>query len=190
MSAFDYIITLFSLIFALALTHLLASATHMIRHRRTVIFDAAHTLWMFAALLSLIANWISFWDFHTFKELTLGTIVIGLILCGSQYFVCSLVAPHVSEDAPLNLREFHETQGKTYIAAFLTLALLALAGNFFAGSVLDVANWASQNAIVIAMVPVTLIAIFVRARWVQILAPVVVIGAFVVFLIEYYPVLR
>jgi hypothetical protein len=47
---FDFVITFLAFIYALALTHLLLAAAHMIRHRRELIFDWAHALWMAAAL--------------------------------------------------------------------------------------------------------------------------------------------
>jgi hypothetical protein len=74
---FEFIILFFSFIYTLALTHLLFAATRMIRHRRELVFSWPHALWMLNALLLLVGNWMSLWDFHRQKTLSLAVIVGG-----------------------------------------------------------------------------------------------------------------
>ena len=80
MSSFDFVITFLAFIYALALTHLLLAAAHMIRHRRELVFDWAHGLWMLAALGILWANWISLWDFHGLRTLSLWAFAGSLLV--------------------------------------------------------------------------------------------------------------
>ncbi|MFX4501401.1 hypothetical protein ABTA59_19515, partial [Acinetobacter baumannii] len=76
MHPFEFIILFFSFIYTLALTHILFAATRMIRHRRQLVFSWPHALWMANALVFLAANWLSLWDLHESKTLTLEAIIM------------------------------------------------------------------------------------------------------------------
>ena len=118
MGPFEFIILFFSFIYTLALTHLLLAAARMIRHRRSLVFSWPHALWMLDALLLLVCNWISLWDFHQLKSMTLPVILGGFALVGILYVVCALIAPDFEDGDGLDLRAFHEREGRTYILAF------------------------------------------------------------------------
>lgn len=190
MRPFDFVITFFSFIFSLALAHLLLAVGQMIRHRRELVFDWAHALWMTAALGTLFINWLSFWDVHTVGSLSLATIAIGLAFCINQYLVCALVAPRIAGVDGVDMRAFHEQQGPTYIVALLTLCAFSIVVNLLGASALNMGNWTGQNALVLAMLAVIIPPLVWRDRWVQIAAPAVVIVLVVAFVITYYPALR
>lgn len=189
MGPFDFIIMFFSFAYALALTHILFAATRMIRHRKVLIFSWPHALWMLAALCQLLANWITLWDFRTMKVMPISIVLIGFVIVAVVYFICALVAPDFEDGDSYDLRAFHANEGSTYIAAFLVLTLLSLAINFAAGVGAGIQNWADQNLLVLAMIPVIVLALFVKARWVQVTCPLAMIAAFLFFLGTYYPVL-
>ncbi|MBV9700399.1 MAG: hypothetical protein JO078_09775 [Candidatus Eremiobacteraeota bacterium] len=148
MSPFDFVVTFQAFIYALALAHVLLAATHMIRHRRELIFDWAHALWMGAALMILWANWISLWDLHALRTLTLPTVATGFLYSMLLYSVCAFVSPKLDGEDGMNMKRFHETQSHTYIGAFVVLLVITLPINYFGATDLSVANWANQNAIV------------------------------------------
>ncbi len=187
---FDFVITFLAFIYALALTHLLLAVAHMIRHRRHLVYDWAHGLWMAAAFVALWANWISLWDFHTHATLTLATIAIAFLFSINLYLVCALVSPRLDAEDGLNMHVFHETQGGAYIAAFAVMIGVSILINYFGGTGLDVQKWVKENAVVIAMLPATIVPLFWRARWVQIAAPVVLLALFVEYMIVFYSELR
>ena len=189
MGPFDFIIVFFSFAYALGLTHILFAATRMIRHRKALIFSWPHALWMLAALFQLLANWITLWDFRTMKVMPISVVLIGFVIVAVVYFICALVAPDFEDGDSYDLRAFHANEGSTYIAAFLVLALLALAINFAAGVGADVQNWEDQNLLVLAMIPVIMLGLLVKTRWAQIASPLAMIAAFLIFLGIYYPVL-
>ncbi|HET9342570.1 MAG TPA: hypothetical protein VFO25_06625 [Candidatus Eremiobacteraceae bacterium] len=190
MQPFDFVITFFSFIFSLALAHLLLAVGQMIRHRRELVFDWAHALWMSVALGTLTINWLSFWDGHTLGSLSMATIAIGLAFCINQYLVCALVSPRIPREDGVDMRAFHQQQGPTYIFAILVLCVFSIAVNLLGGSALDMTNWATQNAGVLAMLAVLIPALVWRARWVQVVSPAILIVLIGVFLVTYYPVLR
>jgi hypothetical protein len=189
MRPFEFIILFFSFIYTLALTHLLFAATRMIRHRRSLVFSWPHALWMACALAILGLNWLSLWDFHALKTMSLPTIASGFALVVIQYFICALVTPDFEDGDSFDLRAFHAREHRTYIAGFAVLVGLALILNAAAGSGLGLKNWANENGITAAMVVPVSVALFVNRPWVQVAAPLLLLGLCIAFPIFYYPTL-
>lgn len=189
MAPFDFIILFLSFIFTLALTHLLFAATRMIRHRRQLTFSWPHALWMFDALLLLIGNWISLYDFHRMESIPIAVVGAGLVFSGAQYFICALVSPDFEDHDTFDLQEFHAREGRTYIAAFAALLALSITANAAAGLGAGIENWARQNMFVLAMVAPVAVPLFVRARWAQVGGPLALAILMLVWLPIFYPVL-
>jgi hypothetical protein len=190
MHPFDFIIVFLSFIYALALTHLLFAATRMIRHRRELIFSWPHALWMLAIALTLGANWLSLWDFHTLQDVGLATIVAGLVFSTVQYFVCALVSPDFEVGETYDMRMFHEREYRSYIGAYLVLFAISIVLNYAAGAGLAIQNWAAQNAIVIVMGLLVIPPFFTARNWVHVLCAAAMIATSIAFTILYYPVLK
>ena len=189
MAPFEFIILFFSFIYTLGLTHLLFAVSRMIRHRRKLVFSWPHALWMLVAASWLSGNWLSLWDFRHFETLTLSTIASGMAFVIINYFVCSLVSPDFEDGESYDMQRFHAQEGRTYVGTFLLLVVVSTVINFLATAQLSIANWGAQNALVIFMLPAPLLALFVRKSWVQVLAPLLLLVLFVIFTINYYPVL-
>jgi hypothetical protein len=49
-------------------------------------------------------------------------VLIGFVIVAVVYFICALVAPDFADGDGYDLRAFHASEGRTYIAAFLVLA--------------------------------------------------------------------
>ena len=189
MNPFEFIILFFSFIYTLALTHLLFAWTRMIRHRRQLVFSWPHLLWMLVALGNLSVNWISLWDFRTDGGLPLGIIATGFLFVIINYFVCALVSPDLDAGETYDMRQFHECEGPTYIAAVLVLIVASILGNFFAGFLLGVSNWGNENNLVIAFLAPSIAALLVKRAWVQVLAPAALLVGAIAYAVLYYPVL-
>ncbi|HLK25430.1 MAG TPA: hypothetical protein VKT30_12300 [Caulobacteraceae bacterium] len=190
MRAFDYIILFFSFVFALGLTHLLLASARMIRLRRQIVFSWPHALWMLVALLTLGGNWLSFWDFHDQRLLTLPVIIGGFGMVILQYYVCALVAPEFEDGQDLDLRRFHLDEGRTYLIALMALWLYAIVVNALSANATGAQAWARQNLVVLlGFAPIAAALVF-RQRPVQLLAPLVVIALSALQIALYYPVLR
>ena len=189
MRPFDFIILFFSFGYALALTQLLFAAAKMVRHRDVLVFSWAHFLWMLAALCQLLANWIELWDFHGTASIPIGVVGIGFSIVVVIYFICALVAPDFDDGDTYDLKDFHARQGRTYIGAFLVLLVQSLLVNFLAGAGAGIQNWAKQNLVVLVLILLALLALFVKARWVQIACPLAIILVVLVVVPLFYPVL-
>lgn len=190
MRPFDFIIIFLSFVYTLGLTHLLFAATRMIRHRRSLTFSWPHAVWMFGVALMLVANWVTLWDFHELKTMSLAVVIGGIAISIIQYFACALVSPDFEDGETYDMHAFERREGRTYLAALLVLLLVALVINYAAGAGLGVQNWADQNAIVLAMLPPVLLAWLFRGPTVQIVAGLALTGLILAFLALYYPVLR
>lgn len=189
MHAFDFIMLFFSFIYALALTHLLLAVNAMIRYRRKIQFSAPQAIWMFDALLAVSINWISLWDFHEVREISLEAIAGGFALGIAQYLVCALVSPGFKDESDFDLRVFEKEQCGSYLSAFFVLIAVSIAVNV-GGSALGVQKWMSENALVLPMLAAVAVPLFVRNQWVQIAGGVAFAILNVAYLLVYYPVLH
>lgn len=189
MGPFEFIILFLSFIYALALTHLLLAAARMVRFRRRIRFSGPHALWMLVALLSLAGNWLSTWDFHSQRRLSLATIGLAIFFAILNYLLCALVSPEFDDAEDFDLRRFHEREGPTYIGARLVLGLAAMAVNFAAASELGLKSWAEQNIGIVLVLALCTLALLVRRTWVQWLVPAAIVIFFITVFEIFYPVL-
>ena len=189
MSPYEFIIAFLSFIYALALTHLLLAAARMIRHRRRIRFSGPHILWMIVALLSLIGNWLSLWDFHRQKTVSLATIGLAVLFAILLYMVCALLSPDFEDAEDYDLRRFHEREGPTYIGARLLLGILSLALNVAASVELGIASWAKQNIGVMLVLVLCTLALVFRRGWIQWFVPAALIVFFATVFEIFYPAL-
>jgi hypothetical protein len=186
---FEFIILLLSFVYTLALTHLLFAASRMIRHRRQLIFSWPHAMWMLVALLNLVANWISLWDFRKTSPLDLATIAGGFLLAVLNYFMSALVSPDFEMGENFDMKRFHRLEGPTYIGSILVMVIVAIVTNFLAGVDLDITNFANENSLVIFMVPPLILGLAVRRPWAQLAAPLAMLALTIAYYVFYYPVL-
>lgn len=190
MRPFDFILVFFSLIYAVALTHILLAATNMIRHRRRLIFSWPHALWMSGVFLLVSVNWLSVWDLRTVPTFNLEVIASNFVLVIGQYFVCALVSPDFLGEDGYDLKKFHARERGTYLGAYLALVIFGFFLNILAALSYGLASWGQQNAMVIGLLAAGFAAAFINRAWVQIAAPLLVIALMIAFPIIYYPVLR
>ncbi len=190
MGPFEFIILFFSFIYTLALTHLLFAWTRMIRYRRQLVFSWPQFLWMLVAMANLAVNWISQWDFRTERSLSLGTIASGFVFVVINYFVCALVSPDFEGGETYDMKRFHACEGPTYMAATVVLILVSIVENFLAGVELNSQNWANENNLVITLLIPATLPLLVKSKWMQILAPAVLLSETITYAVIYYPVLR
>jgi hypothetical protein len=190
LAAFDYLITFFSFAFALAMTHILYAVVRMIRHRRELTFSWEHALWMANALLLLLSNWLSLFDFRGQQSFDLDNMATLFLLVVAIYFACALASPDFEDREDYDMTAFHRREGRTYIGAMAALILLALIANIDATDE-GVSLWGAENRLVVWMVPVTILPMIFRDnRWIQLACPIIFIGLNLAFMIIFYPVIN
>ena len=174
--AFEHIIVLLSFVYALAIAHLLLSVTALIRASARVRFSWLHAYWMLNAVMVLVADWMSFWDMHALPNWDVGIIFFMLALACVDYMQAALVCPEVPATGPIDLVQFHREQSRRYIGAFAASQAMALIANTVFGGTFNIVEYMQQNFSVLPALAIALIAAIFRTRWVQIAAPLILIG--------------
>ena len=127
MTPFDYVLTLLSLVYALALAHILSRAGAFVLARARVRFSGLQTLAMVNAVLQVFSTWLYSWNLHALSDWDLASVAIAFVYAITVYFVCAAAAPDVGE-GPLDLEVFYQRNYRIFygiVALYLTAALLA-----------------------------------------------------------------
>src|SRR5881409_1137057 len=106
MTAFEHVTALFSFVYALALTHLLARIAELVVARERVRFSGLLALGMINAVLLVYINWLSLWDLRSVKSWDLGSITMQFLFAIALYFLCVLVGPKAPDDGTIDLEDF------------------------------------------------------------------------------------
>lgn len=189
---FSHIATMLSFVYALSLTHVLASATDLVLARRRVTFSGLQTLWMVIAVLMLLFNWLSMWTLKDLQTWSIGWIGSLVLVAVNQYFICSLVAVKVAPDQPIDMSAVWEEQRPIVIGAVLVLSLISLVVNAFDPSLQaptgGLPMWLLQDLTILPMVAILIVAIVVRTRWLQWVAGLAMLAGVLAFGASFVPV--
>jgi len=171
MHAYDFILVLFSFVYAAAVTHILSTAGELIIASRRVRFSWLNAGWMLAALFFTCAWWIGLWDLHTMKVWEIDSIAFYFLMAAGIYLNARLVSPRVPETGSVDLHAFHAEEGRKYLVAYTILSVLTVYVNAALGEGDLAAQWTAQNMVIAPMTVATgLAAIFIKRRWVQAVA--------------------
>ena len=180
MHAYDFILILFSFVYAAAITHLLSTAGEIIIASKRIRLSWFNAGWMLASLLFACAWWIGLWDLHTLKTWSVGSIAFYFSVAAGIYLQARLVAPRIVERGEIDLQEFHLQEGRKYLVAYAILSWVTVAVNALLGEAVGILQWPVQNVVIIPMaVATTLAAIFVKRSWLQSLALAIQIGGWI-----------
>jgi hypothetical protein len=83
------------------------------------------------------------------------------------YLQVRLTCPNIPPDGEIDLRKFHRSNGREYIAAFALVALLTIVVNILFGEMTSVREMILQNLAVVPMFVVATIAAISFRPWVQ-----------------------
>jgi hypothetical protein len=183
---FAHISVLLSFVYALAITHVLASATDLIQARSKVRFSALHATWMLIAVLNVFSNWLNFWLLDA-VHWTLPQICLLFAVAVIQYFTCSLVSVKVEEGAA-DMTAFFERQRPVVAVAYTAMGLVAMVLNYAfrtENAVMGAGTWVMQDLLIVPLVGAALATGFVAIRWVQWAATAAMLAMSIVFLAAY-----
>jgi hypothetical protein len=167
MHAFDYIITLLSFVYALAIAHILATIAELVRARKRVRFSWLNAAWMFIGLLSLVGWWIGMWDMRGLSAWSTPMIGFLFLVAFVLYLQIRFTCPEVAAEGEIDLPAFHRENGRDYIAAFAVTALLTIGANVLFGEMGSVREMIVQNLAVVPMFVIAVIAAVSFRPWVQ-----------------------
>ena len=168
MHAYDFILMLFSFVYAAAVTHLLSTAGEIIIASKRVRFSWFNAGWMCAALLFTCAWWIGLWDLHAATIWSVGAIAFYFSVAAGIYLNARLVSPRIPEKGEIDLRAFHADEGRKYLVAYTVLSVVTIITNAGLGQGGSAVQWPAQNMVIVPMAVATgIAAIFIGKPWVQ-----------------------
>jgi hypothetical protein len=184
MTSFEFFTVLLSFVVSLGVASLLQSVVRLIHEARRVQFSLAWALWAASIFWLQIIYWLRSWTYHEDYMLRTATSIPPLVLAIIAFLACGLATPRIPNAGPIDLRQFHDAQGRKYQIAYAVFmsfsivqsALMTSNAMSLPGFWIDAA---SQAAIAIGCI---LCVIFHRVRWLQIAAPAV----FLITAIAYY----
>ena len=182
---FEHITILLSFVFAIAMTHLLSSATELVLARDRVRFSGLHTVWMANALIGLLVNWLSLGGLVVIRRWTVPDVVLQFAAAIIQYFTCSTLSIRVRDDETVDVPRLFDRQRPVIFAA---MAVMAMIQNYWdrnntAG--LGPTSWIGENLGVLPALIVALVAGWARPLWLQWTAALGMFGLTVWFLAIY-----
>src|ERR1700755_1573869 len=97
MHAYDFILILFSFVYAAAVTHLLSTAGEIIIAWKAIRFSWLNAGWMLAGLAFTCAWWIGLWDLHTIAVWAVGSVAFYFSIAAGMYLYTRLVSPPIEK---------------------------------------------------------------------------------------------
>ena len=180
MHAYEFILILFSFVYAAVVTHVLSTAGEIIIASKRVRLSWFNAGWMLAALLFTCAWWIGLWDLHTVITWDIGSIAFYFAIAAGIYLQARLVSPRIPERGEIDLQAFHAVEGRKYLIAYAILSWVTVAANAALGQANGISQWPEQNLVIVPMaLATTAAAIFIRQTWIQILALVIQISGWI-----------
>ena len=190
---FQHITVLFSLVFAIALTHVLSCVSKLILARGRVRFSGLRALWMLNALMLLLINWLSLWLLEAIKHWSVGEIMVQLGWAIPQYFTCSLISMPVGNEEVIDMPAFYERQRPVLFSAFGVTYAMSMLANFADRNNLEgwkPGDWIGADLLVLPMLIGALVAGWAKPRWLQWTAAWFALALQSWFLISSYTVMK
>lgn len=153
MHAFDYVMTLMSFVYALAIAHLLATVGDIIGAWSRVRFSWFNAAWMTFALFGVLAWWIGLWTLRAIPAWRMDAVGVFFLLAGVLYLEARLVCARIPAEGIVDLGAFHRREGRKYMAVWTALTVLTMAINIgYLGTLTgNFAEVLAKNQAVLAM---------------------------------------
>ena len=127
---FQHLTIFFSFIFAIAFTHILASASALVVARRRVRFSGLLTVWMFIFANYLLMNWVGLFSLASLKRWSIGEVLIQVMSIVPQYFICSLISMKVRESGEVDMNAYFEEQRPLIFSIYAVFGVTVMLGNY------------------------------------------------------------
>jgi hypothetical protein len=164
--SFNLVLSLLSVIYALALTHVLSRAVALVVARDRVRFSGLLALAMANAVLFVYMNWLSLWDLREAKAWDLYMISIQVIFAVSLYAISTFAAPSVG-DQPVDMEAYYWRQRLPFYWACLASELISLPANLAYLQTPNAHLFLKENIAVLPMFAPTILALAVPKPWAQ-----------------------
>jgi hypothetical protein len=177
MHAFDFVMTLYSFVYALGVAHILACVGDIIRAGKRVRFSWLNAAWMLNALLLIVSWWLALWDLRGEKTWTMPSVLFFFLMSCLIYVLARLVSPPIPHEGPVDLQAYHREEGWKYGSTFSAIVALTIGLVYAYGSVAQ--SWVSENKSNWPTLAAALAATLSKNRWVQTAAVLVVYAVWI-----------
>jgi hypothetical protein len=181
MGAFEHVMSLIAIVFALAVAHLLTCAIAIFRAGSRVRLSFTHVVWMASSLVMVLAWWLALWDFRTMESFDVGFVLFTLSGAILIYVYTGLVCPEVPKEGTLDLDDFHRSHGRQYIACYLVLNLVGIVYSALYGFFYDVPEQYAQVTMILLFLAICLAALVWRNDRVQAICASLLLAAYPVY---------
>jgi heme exporter protein D len=186
---FEHVTILLSFIFALALTHLLSSATELAVAGKRVRFSGLYALWATNAAILLMVNWLAIWGLTAVKRWTVSEVALQSLSAIMQYFTCSTFRVSLTgDDDGVDLPALYQQRRRLIFGAFMALAVIALFQNWWDRDNMrgmGPHDWIAEDLTILPMFAAVILAGWARQTWLQWVAAVGMLGLNLVFAMTY-----
>jgi hypothetical protein len=173
MRAFDFVMTLYSFVYALGVAQILSTVGDVIRAGKRVRFSWLNAGWMLNVLLAIVAWWLSLWDLKAEAAWPLPTVLVFFGVACLLYVLARMVSAQIPAEGPVDLQRYHLEEGRKYAGLFAVECALTVGTVFLYGS--SSQNWLSSNLATLPMMVASIAAACTNNRWVQSTAIIVII---------------
>jgi hypothetical protein len=186
---FEHVTVLLSFVYAIALTHLLSSATELAIARKRVRFSGLYAAWLLTVVSMVLVNWVSLWGLTALRRWTIAEVVIQFATTVFQYFTCSTFRITEPRDGvAIDVPAIYDERRPVIFSAFLALCAISAFQNWWdRNNMLGFGpnDWIGEDLTILPMAVALLVAGWARTKWLQWIA-VAVMGSLLVFWLVTY----
>lgn len=165
MRAFDFVITLYSFVYALAVAQILSTVGDMIRAGKRLRFSWTNAGWMLNVLLAIVAWWLSLWDLRTEQRWDMAIVLVFFAVACLLYVLARMVSAPIPPEGIVDLKRYHENEGRKYAGLFAVECAVTIGTVFVYGSTSQ--NWIASNWATAPTLVASAAAAVTSHRWVQ-----------------------
>ncbi len=172
MRAFDFVITLYSFVYALGVTQILSTVGDMIRAGKRLRFSWLNAGWMLNILLAIVAWWLSLWDLRAETSWPMPTVLVFFAVACLLYVLARMVSAPIPTEGPFDLQQYHREEGRKYAGLFAVECAVTIGTVFLYGQATQ--NWVASNLATWPTLLASVAAALTNNRWVQSAAMLVI----------------
>lgn len=173
MRAFDFVMTLYSFVYALSVAQILSGVGDMIRAGKRVRFSWLNAGWMLNILLTIVAWWLSLWDLKAATTWPMSTVLMLFVVACLLYVLARMVSAPIPARGIVDLRRYHQDEGRKYAGLFAVECALTIGTVFLYGA--STQNWIATNWATLPSMAAAVAAAATGNRWVHAIAIIVIL---------------
>lgn len=123
MSLFEFIVSMISVIFALAVARLFSGVSELIQSRGNIRFALVHAVWVLNLFLLTFLHW---WTLWAFRDLDWNFLMFFYSLIGPSlmFFASTIISPRIHTERTLDLGAYFLDIRRYFLSVFVVMSLV------------------------------------------------------------------